>query len=69
MLVRKLLVAVAAGALITTFSIASTPPAFAAKAKRAKHAKVVRAPAPTVGTCVAGALFLPVKLLIKQPIC
>jgi hypothetical protein len=67
-MLRKLVVALAAGALITSFSIGPTSEAFAAKkAKKAKVAKV--APAPNLGACVAGIFFLPVKLLTKSPIC
>ena len=69
MLVRKLLVAVTAGALITSFTLATTAPAFAAKKKRAKVVRVAPAPAPNVGACLAGIFFLPIKLLAKQPIC
>jgi hypothetical protein len=67
-MLRKFVVALAAGALIVSFSLAPTP-ADAAKKKRAKVARVAPAPAPNLGACVAGIFFLPVKLLAKQPLC
>ena len=69
MLFRKILVAVAAGALITTFSLATISPADAAKKKRAKVARVAPAPVPNALNCAVGLVFFPVKLLMKQPIC
>ena len=70
-MLRKFLVALAAGALITTFALAPTPPAFAAKAKKAKAkvARVAPAPAPNALNCAAGLVFFPIKILMKQPIC
>jgi hypothetical protein len=66
-MLRKLVVALAAGALITSFSIATPTPSFAAKHKKAKAAKVQPAPHPLA--CIAGIVFLPIKVLTKQPIC
>ena len=71
MLFRKILVAVAAGALITTFSLATISPADAAKKKRTKVARVAVAPAPAPNplNCAVGLVFFPIKILMKQPIC
>jgi hypothetical protein len=69
MLFRKFVVAVAAGALITSFSLAPIAPAYAAKkAKRAKMAKVQPAPKPAVA-CLVGLVFLPIAILTKKPVC
>ncbi len=68
-MLRKILAAVAAGALITTFSLATISPADAAKRKRAKVVRVAPTPAAQIASCVTGIVFLPVKLAIKQPIC
>lgn len=69
MLFRKIMVAVAAGALITSFSLATISPADAAKKKRAKVARVAPAPAPNPLSCAVGLVFFPIKILMKQPIC
>jgi hypothetical protein len=69
-MLRKLVVALAAGALITSFSMGPTTEAFAAKKmKKAKVAKVAPAPQPNPLACAVGVLFLPIKILTKQPIC
>ncbi len=67
-MLRKLVVAVAAGALITTFAIVPIQPADAAR-KRAKVVRVAPKPAPNPLACAVGLVFLPIKLLTKQPIC
>ena len=64
-MLRKILAASAAFALIAAFSLAAISPADAAK-KRARAAK----PAPvTAGSCVADILFLPVTLAVKKRVC
>ena len=64
-MVRKILAALAAVALITSFSLAAISPADAAK-KRARAAK----PAPvTAASCVTDILFLPVTLAVKKRVC
>jgi hypothetical protein len=72
-MLRKIVVALAAGALVASFSLAPTGEVFAAKAKKAKvkaKAKVaVVAPAPNPLACVVGVVFLPIKILAKQPVC
>ncbi len=68
-MLRKILVAVAAGALITTFSLATISPVDAAKKKRAKIARVAPAPVPNPLSCAVGLVFFPIKILMKQPIC
>lgn len=70
MLFRKIMVAVAAGALITSFSLATISPVdAAAKKKRAKVARVAPAPAANPLNCAVGLVFFPIKILMKQPIC
>ena len=69
-MLRKFVVALAAGALITSFSIGPTSEAFAAKkVKKAKVAKVAPAPAPNPLVCVAGIILFPVMILTNKPIC
>ncbi len=65
-MLRKILAAVAAFALIAAFSLAAISPVDAAAKKRARAAK----PAPvTAASCVADILFLPVTLAIKKRVC
>ena len=64
-MLRKILAAVAAVALIAAFSLAALSPADAAK-KRARAAK----PAPvTAASCAVDILFLPITLGLKKRIC
>ncbi len=68
-MVRKILAASAAFALIAAFSLATLSPAdAAAKKKRAKVVRVAPAPA-TAASCVADILFLPVTLAVKKRVC
>ena len=64
-MLRKILAASAAFALIAAFSLATISPADAAK----KRARAAKAAPVTAGSCVADILFLPVTLAVKKRVC